>query len=509
MNATPEQVPIASALHEIGAARERLDRRAPAEIPDADVLACARALTAEPAGERAHDEVYRLLSMTRYVATRAADEVAGEVVAALRAAADAVDGPPCDHATHPYERALDTADDEVELAAAGPDPAHPESAAEYRCPHAVAMFARIAAEIIEPGTVEGIPDRVPAYLEDRAGDFEMLLHGYPNSSEPQYDLETVVPEHPTKGTLAGHVVLIRSACWVVAEGSISQRWVFDHLIESLEEVLARLDGASCAHADGEHPELSGDEEADAALGYYLLTPGGRARLRKQYEEGLQDAPPAAWTCPVLLRDLARYTHGPLTEARQRFFGERRTDHLDAAYLNADGALDVAKPAARLVRAPRHEKYAEDLGLWAARRHARGTGDARERLFLFLAAARSLGNAYPGAPPAVYRPMRPLFEEAVAAPLPETCPHGDDHPGAGDDLRDAVGDHLAHLCAPETFAAPEGALPFDAWACPRNLAQVAAYWLQWMAEADEAAEDGFGDEEDGFADEEDRFGDEEE
>ncbi|MEU9111599.1 hypothetical protein AB0D04_07370 [Streptomyces sp. NPDC048483] len=488
MNATPEQDPVTSALDEMSAARERLDQRAPAEIPDADVLACARALAADPGGERAHEEVYRLLSMTRYVATGADDEVAREVVAALRAAAEAVDGPPCEHATHPYERALDTEIDEVRLAAAVPESVHLEDSEEYRCPHTVAMFARIAAEIIEPGTAEGIPDRVPAYLEGCAKDFEMLLHGYPNSSDPQYDLTTGVPEHPTKGTLAGHIVLIRRSCWDVASGFIRQRWVFDDTIEALERVLARLDGASCAHAEGEHPELSGDEAADAALGHYLLTPGGRARLQKEYEDGGQDAPPAAWTCPVLLRDLARYTHGPLTEARERFFGERRTDHLDAEYLRADGKLEVAKIAERLVKTSRNQPYAEDLAVWAARRRAQNTGDTRERLFLLLAAARCLDIAYPDPPPSVYRPIRPLLEEAFAAPPSETCPHGDDHPGIGADLRDAVGDHLAHLCAPEAFPAPEGALPFDAWACPRNLAPVAQGQLEWMDEWDEAAED---------------------
>ncbi|MFG2207342.1 hypothetical protein [Streptomyces sp. NPDC048638] len=461
--------------------RELLERRAPAEVPDAAVLESARALAADPGGERAHEEVYRLLSMTRYVATRAGDEVAREVVEALLAAARAVDGPPCGHSAHAYEHALETLSDEVELAAAAPDPAQEE----YGCPDAVAMFARIAAEIIAPGTVEGIPDRFPAYHEDAIGNFASVLHLYPNSDEPQYDLTTGISEYPTKGELAGDIVLIRAACWHVSSGMIRQRWVFDDTIEALERVLARLGGASCAHADGEHPELTEDVDTDAATGYYLRTPGGRARLQKEYEEGEQEAPAAAWTCPVLLRDLARSAHAPLVEARERFFGERRTDHLDAEYLLADGELAIAKITERLVATKGNRPYAEDLAVWAARRRAQGTGDDRERLFLFLAAARGLDVADSELPPAVSRDLRPLLQEVLAAPLPVSCPHRSDHPGTGADLGEAVGAHLAHLGDPRTFPAPEGARPFDAWACPRNLAPVAEKWLGWVDEWDEA------------------------
>lgn len=141
-----------------------------------------------------------------------------------------------------------------------------------------------------------------------------------------------------------------------------------------------------------------------------------------------------------------------------------------------------------------EERTEDLGLWAARRFVGGPGTAHERLMLFLTVCHSLDLAYPDPPPSVYRELRPVLESAVAA-LPETCPHGDAHPGAGAGLPGEAGEHLAHLCAPESFPAPEGAREPDAWACPRNLAPLAEEWLEWCDTWDEAAEDGYGEDDD--------------
>ncbi|MGY5133542.1 hypothetical protein ACWGJW_14250 [Streptomyces nigrescens] len=141
-----------------------------------------------------------------------------------------------------------------------------------------------------------------------------------------------------------------------------------------------------------------------------------------------------------------------------------------------------------------EERTEDLGLWAGRRFVRGPGAAHERLVLFLTVCHSLDRAYPDPPPSVYRELRPVLQSAVAA-VPETCPHGDAHPGAGAGLPGGAGEHLAHLFAPESFPAPKGAREPDAWACPRNLAPLAEEWLQWCDTWDEAAEDGYGEDDD--------------
>lgn len=493
----------------LAAAWQLVDHRSTAATADPLVLDCARRLAADPGGERAAEWVYGLLSMTCYLATRADDATAGQVAEVLRTAARALDGPPCDHRTHPCESALEQLDfDELRLAGSAPDvvllgngtptgadPAwqEPGTKEEYRCPHAVAGFARIAAEIIAPGTPEGIPERVPHHHEDAIDDLASVLHGYPRGGvEPAYEITagTGLPAHPTTGALAGHLVLLHAACWEAASGVIRPRWVLDDMIGTLEGALRVLEGALCSHGDGAHPELSGDPETDAGTGYHLLTPGGRARLQRSYEDGFADASPAAWTCRAHLRALARDTLGPLTAARDRFFGERRTEYLDAECLRPDGTWDAARLAGVLRSAAEGEERTEDLGLWAGRRFVRGPGAAHERLVLFLTVCHSLDLAYPDPPPSVYRELRPVLRSAVAA-VPETCPHGDAHPGAGAGLPGEAGEHLAHLFAPESFPAPKGAREPDAWACPRNLAPLAEKWLQWCDTWDEAAEDGYG------------------
>ncbi|WP_148591796.1 hypothetical protein [Streptomyces sp. WAC01526] len=497
----------------LAAAWQLVDHRSTAATADPLVLDCARRLAADPAGERAAERVYGLLSMTRYLATRAGDATAGQVAEALRTAARALDGPPCDHRTHPCESALEQLDfDELRLAGSAPDVVllgngtptgadpewqEPGTKEEYRCPHAVAGFARIAAEIIAPGTPEGIPERVPHHHEDAIDDLASVLHGYPRGGvEPAYEVTagTGLPAQPTTGALAGHLVLLHAACWEAASGTIRPRWVLDDMIGTLEDALRALEGATCSHGDGAHPELSGDPETDAGTGYHLLTPGGRARLQRSYEDGFADASPAAWTCRAHLRALASETLGPLITARDRFFGERRTEYLDAECLRPDGTWDAARLAGVLRGAAEGEERTEDLGLWAGRRFVRGPGAAHERLVLFLTVCHSLDRAYPDPPPSVYRELRPVLQSAVAA-VPETCPHGDAHPGAGAGLPGGAGEHLAHLFAPESFPAPKGAREPDAWACPRNLAPLAEEWLQWCDTWDEAAEDGYGEEDD--------------
>ncbi|GAO11472.1 hypothetical protein TPA0598_08_03830 [Streptomyces lydicamycinicus] len=500
-------------IADLAAAWQLVDHRSPAGTADPVVLDCARRLAADPGGERAAEWVYGLLSMTRYLATRADAATAGQVAEVLRTAARALEGPPCDHRTHPCESALEQIEfDELRLTGSAPDvvllgngtptgadPAWQETGTkeEYRCPHAVAVFARIAAEIIAPGTPQGIPERVPHHYEDSIEDLASVLHGYPRGGvEPAYEITagTGLPTHPTTGALAGHLVLLRAGCWEAASGTIRPRWVLDDMIGTLEDALRALEGATCSHGDGAHPELSGDPDTDAGTGYHLLTPGGRARLQRSHEDGIEDAPPAAWTCRAHLQALARDTHGHLTAARDRFFGERRTEYLDAECLRPDGTWDAARLAGVLRGAAGGGERTEDLGLWAARRFAGGPGTAHERLMLFLTVCHSLDLAHPDPPPSVYRELRPVLESAVTA-VPEKCPHGDAHPGAGAGLPGEAGEHLAHLCAPESFPAPEGAREPDAWACPRNLAPLAEEWLEWCDTWDEAAEDGYGEDDD--------------
>ncbi|USA00840.1 hypothetical protein NCG97_09265 [Streptomyces lydicamycinicus] len=88
-------------IADLAAAWQLVDHRSPAGTADPVVLDCARRLAADPGGERAAEWVYGLLSMTRYLATRADDATAGQVAEVLRTAARALEGPPCDHRTHP------------------------------------------------------------------------------------------------------------------------------------------------------------------------------------------------------------------------------------------------------------------------------------------------------------------------------------------------------------------------------------------------------------------------
>ncbi|WP_411135948.1 hypothetical protein [Streptomyces sp. C10] len=106
----------------LAAAWQLVDHRSTAATADPLVLDCARRLAADPGGERAAEWVYGLLSMTGYLATRAEDATAGQVAEVLRTAARALDGPPCDHRTHPCESALEQLDfDELRLAGSAPD----------------------------------------------------------------------------------------------------------------------------------------------------------------------------------------------------------------------------------------------------------------------------------------------------------------------------------------------------------------------------------------------------
>ncbi|MFI5523384.1 hypothetical protein [Streptomyces platensis] len=305
-------------IADLAAAWRLVDHRSTAATADPVVLDCARRLAADPGGERAAEWVYGLLSMTRYLATRAEDATAGQVAEVLRTAARALDGAPCDHPTHPYESALEQIEfDELWLTGSAPDvvllangtptgedPAwqEPGTKEEYRCPHAVAVFARIAAEIIVPGTPQGIPERVPDDYADRIEDLASVLHGYPRGgAEPAYEITagTGLPAHPTTGALAGHLALLRAGCWEAASGTIRPRWVLDDMIGTLEAALRALEGATCSHGDGAHPELSGDPDTDAATGYHLLTPGGRARLQRSHEDGIEDAhPPPGPAAPI-------------------------------------------------------------------------------------------------------------------------------------------------------------------------------------------------------------------
>lgn len=66
----------------------------------------------------------------------------------------------------------------------------------------------------------------------------------------------------------------------------------------------------------------------------------------------------------------------LRERREELFGHRDTSHADAEYLRADGRFEIERIVERLDYKGWNAQYADDLGLWAARRYEQA--DERER-----------------------------------------------------------------------------------------------------------------------------------
>ncbi|WP_327350787.1 hypothetical protein [Streptomyces sp. NBC_01304] len=468
------------------------------------VLDCVRRLAAEPGGETAHVWVAGLTQMVRYLAWRPEPGTALAAVDALLAAATELGERDCGHETHPYAEELDWPRGWY-LIGERPDVARGPA---DLCPRNVAGIARVAADVIAPFSVPGIPAVVSEDDESDVRDLLDFLNDYPGvDPAPTIETNASAPlPGSNRAVLAGYVITQHVTTPYVYH-RIRTRPVFDAMIEGLQEALAMLggrdgDGFPCPHADGEHP---GQEdlyyETEAEIACHVRTPGGRAHL---VENVLDEGEGEMWVCPGYLRELAEDALAQLRPRYTELFGERDTNDLDAVYVRSDGRLDIDALTRVIVAAEDLDDsgtIGENAGLWAARRHATAT-DPHERLVLLHLAmwtASVLELSY-----AVGREVRALLRAVDSDPLDHDCAHGngdDAHPEP--DLRESwqreeMKPHLDHLHAPGEFAVPEGrfaapagAFPADVWACPRLLAA-------WAQAASEAMDEAYAemDEEDG-------------
>lgn len=151
---------------------------------DKAVSDCAARLATDPGGGSAFVWTLGLVVMAPYLTWLPGEGVVPHAMAALNAADTALRERPCAHESHPYanhdsgddmylaEQLTQLADDTAEWNEDRPR-------GEWRCPRNVAGFARIAMDIVEPGSVTDIPPRLP--MEDRSTmeTLTALLHGYP------------------------------------------------------------------------------------------------------------------------------------------------------------------------------------------------------------------------------------------------------------------------------------------------------------------------------------------
>ncbi|MFB7850992.1 hypothetical protein ACFC34_28785 [Streptomyces sp. NPDC056053] len=460
------------------------------EEADPVVLECARLLAAEPDGEQAVLLAFGLVGMARYVLERRGTAVERAVVDALGAAAAALDeqvlrAGGCGHEAHPYTESLEEWDTDADGLFAAPDveiPLDEWDEAEI-CPRNAAGWARIAADVILPGSTDGIPGIVPEDHQRYIRSLGSVLNDYPNG-DPFWDLDLhAVPNRDlSRAALAGYVVVAHANCWYAGSGRIRQRSLLDDMIEGLESVLPLLPDGACAHEDGEHPALRSGGEEQATDGIHLQSPGGRTLLREEHADGY-GASLEAWTCTTFLRALAVEARDHLREAVDRLFGTRGTAHLDRVYLRPDGRLDIEPLSERHVPF-KDETASEEAALWAARRYERlgPDGPALDRTVLLLlmgTAADSLELSY-----GIAREILGILRTAAATLPGGACDHADGHGRTSD--RPA---HIAHLYDPDACPAP-GPDPGQGFGselltCPVHLAETVA---KGIAEIEEQFEE---------------------
>ncbi|MEV0094043.1 hypothetical protein [Streptomyces sp. NPDC050738] len=364
---------------------------------DPVVEECARRLAADPGGRQAFLWVYGLIRMGAYVIGRQGAPVERAVLDALVAAAGAADGDGerCGHESHPYEKDLAEWEGDAEsLSAPDPVPLLTRPDALLCCPWTVSGYARIAADVIAPGRVRGIPAVVPEYDADRIHQLDCTLNDYP-SNDPLWELElyTSPDTRRTRASRASYVVLANACCWYIGSGRIRVRSLADRMIEGLEEVLPELGDGTCAHADGAHPDFRSSADVQGAAGVLLRSPGGRAQLREDYEdEDGEDSWYEAYgfelnalICPAYLRTLAHETIAHLRTQRDSLFGHRETGYLDAVYLDAEGNLEPAV-LGKALEPFKDENASAEAALWAARRYADPRSQDRDTLLRLTAEA---------------------------------------------------------------------------------------------------------------------------
>ncbi|MET9968058.1 hypothetical protein ABZZ80_19555, partial [Streptomyces sp. NPDC006356] len=155
------------------------------EAYDRTVLECAVRLAADPGGASAYVWTIGLLITAPYLAWAPGDGVVAEARAALEAADGALRDRPCEHETHPYREHEAEFDEDLAgqlCGLADRDAAWEEnhSREQWLCPRNVAGLARIALDIIEPGSAPDVPPRLPVGAQDTIDTLSAMLHGYPD-----------------------------------------------------------------------------------------------------------------------------------------------------------------------------------------------------------------------------------------------------------------------------------------------------------------------------------------
>ncbi|MCX5340662.1 hypothetical protein [Streptomyces atratus] len=464
------------------------------EEADPVVLECARLLAAEPDGEQAVLLTFGLVNMARYVLGRRGAPVERAVVDALGAAAEAMDeqylqAGGCGHAAHPYTGSLEEWDTDADALLDAPDVQVPLAAWDgaEACPRNAAGWARTAADVVLPGSTDGIPEIIPESHRSNISSLGSVLNDYPNG-DPFWDLEVhaTPPSSLSRAALAGYVVVAHANCWYAASGRIRQRSLLDDMIEGLESVLPLLPDETCAHEDGEHPALNSGSDQQAAEGIHLQSPGGRTVLREEHEDGY-GASLEAWTCTTFLRALAVEARDHLREAVDTLFGTRETAHLNPVYLRPDGRLDI-KPLSERHVPFKDETASEEAALWAARRYEQlgPDGPALDRTVLLLlmgTAADSLELSY-----GIAREILGILRTAAATLPGSTCAHADGHAPGHERTSDRLA-RIAHLYAPDACPAPgpDSGQGFgsEVLTCPVHLAETVA---KGIAEIEEQFEE---------------------
>ncbi|PJN41736.1 hypothetical protein CG747_03440 [Streptomyces sp. CB02959] len=301
---------------------------------DQKVLDCAARLAADPGGESAYAWTLGLVLMAPYLAWAIDDTGKPEAGAALRATDGALRDRPCRHDQHPYldheeEADLDLPDQLRGLA--DPDAGWEEnhSREEWLCPRNVAGFARIALDIIEPGSAEDIPPRLPTGTRITIDTLAAVLHGYP---EPGTDLSYVLSSPALDLSLAdpqdrpGHLLTVCAVTGYAASDMFEETSVLDELIAAVEQTLPHYAQAACAHDEHAAPPHWAPDLAE--LGTVLSSPGGRARYELDHRPA-RDAPLAHLLCPAFLTSLAEESLSALRARRTQLTHGRTTSASDA------------------------------------------------------------------------------------------------------------------------------------------------------------------------------------
>ncbi|MGI5378633.1 hypothetical protein ACQEV2_31160 [Streptomyces sp. CA-251387] len=210
---------------------------------DRRILDCAARVAADPGGASAYVWTTGLLMTAPYLAWAPGAGVAPEARAALEAADGALRDRPCEHETHPYreqEAEFDEALARQLCSLSDPNAAwdenHPRE--PWLCPRNIAGLARIALDIIEPGSAADVPPRLPVGAQDTIDTLSAMLHGHP---EPGADIDEEISLQAGELRSAkaadrpGRLLVVMAVTWYAVSDFVRNTSVLDELIAALED----------------------------------------------------------------------------------------------------------------------------------------------------------------------------------------------------------------------------------------------------------------------------------